>query len=215
LPQVPADTMIDRAPPRRRCRGRQEEMAMSTASTHAPQDAGASRVLAGGFFALQIGLGYEWLMSGLSKVGAGDFPDRLGGVLSGLTSGQSGPFKSFVDSVVIPNGSLFGYLVMLGELAVGIVLIVTSLVYLARSSRLGPRALALLALLAGLACLGGAAMSLNYHLTTGATPPWAISPDPYAPGVDIDSLLVILQLVMAVCYAALLLSLRRRARGAG
>jgi hypothetical protein len=98
---------------------------------------------------------------------------------------------------------------MLGELSVGIVLILTSLLYLFRSARLGSRQRALLIALVAFASLAGAAMSLNYHLTMGANPPWVISPDPYDQGVDLDSIFVILQLIVAAVCAKYLWSLRR------
>ena len=179
---------------------------MSTISVSAPHDAAGTRLLASGLFAVQLCLGYVWLMSGLSKVAAGHFPDNLARVLTGMTQGQSGWYKSFVDGVVIPNGPTFGYLTMLGELAVGIVLILTALLYLVRSAQLGSRERTLLFALVGFASLAGASMSLNYQLTTGANPPWIISPDPYAPGVGVDSIFVILQLILAaVCVRSLVL----------
>lgn len=183
---------------------------MPTASpTPSSDDAAGARLLAAGFFALQIGLGYVWLMSGLSKVTNGSFASKLGTVLTGMTQGQTGPYKSFTDSVVVPNGQLFGYMVMLGELAVGIVLILTALVYLARSSRLGIRGRGILFGLVALASLAAAAMSINYHLSMGANPPWQISSDPYMEGVDPDSVLAILELIVAAVSLRYLMLLRR------
>lgn len=97
-----------------------------------------ARLLLTGFLAVQIFLGYEWLMSGLAKVVAGDFAAGLAATLTDATQEQTGWYKSFIDQVVIPNGQFFGYLVMAGELIVGASLIVASLVWLVRWTRLGP-----------------------------------------------------------------------------
>ncbi len=184
---------------------------MAHASAGSGFASGAQR-LGKGFFVLQIALGYEWLMSGLSKVMTGDFPTKLGGVLHGQAQNQSGPFRSFLDSVVIPNGSLFGWLTMLGELSVGVVLIVVPIVALVRWTGLSVRGQAVAVALIGLAGLGAAVMSVNYHMLTGAVAPWTISPDAFAPGVDVDSILAILELVSAAVCAWYLIGLRRATR---
>ena len=78
-------------------------------------------------------------MSGLSKLLAGDFTGGLAGTLSDMTKDQTGPYKSFIDGVVIPNGQLFGNLVMTGELALGFVLIGSALVWLTWWSQMSAR----------------------------------------------------------------------------
>ncbi len=162
--------------------------------------------LAKGFLALQVALGYEWLMSGLSKVATGGFPSKLGPVLTGMTQNLTGPFKVFIDDVAVPNGPLFGWLSMLGELSVGVVLIAASAVCLLAWQRLGSTGRAVLIGLLGLANLAGAGMSFTYHFVMGAFDPWSISPDPYDQGVDVASLLAILELIAAaVCFRYLLL----------
>ncbi|MGZ6267386.1 MAG: hypothetical protein ACXWM8_00415 [Candidatus Limnocylindrales bacterium] len=171
------------------------------------------RMLVWGFFGVQFFLGYEWLMSGLAKVVAGDFASSLAGTLSDMTKDQTGWYKSFIDGVVIPNGPTFGYLVMLGELSVGTVLIVTSLICFARWADLSSRNRGFLLALVAFAGLVGASMSLNFHLAMGANPPWMIAADPNDQGVDLDSLLAMLQLVLAtVCLGYLVLARRRADR---
>ncbi len=183
---------------------------------HASDQLGPAGRPVNGFFVLQIALGYEWLLSGLSKVATGDFPSKLGPTLRGMAQNQTGPFKSFLDSAVIPNASLVGWLTMLGELAVGVGLIVLPIVAIASWARLSFRTRAVLLALIGLAGLGAALMSVNYHMLTGAAAPWTISSDPFAPGVDVDSILAILELASAaVCawYLARLVRAPAAARG--
>ena len=158
---------------------------------------GSARPLLVGLLAVQIFLGYEWLMSGLAKVLAGDFASGLANTLSDQTKDLTGPYKSFVDGVVIPNGQLFGYLVMVGELALGLVLIGAALLWLARWSHLGftGRQVVL-----GLIVLGGVIaifMNINFHIAGGASHPWLIAADPNGEGVDLDSLMPVIQIIIS------------------
>jgi uncharacterized membrane protein YphA (DoxX/SURF4 family) len=158
---------------------------------------GSARPLLVGLLAVQIFLGYEWFMSGLAKVLAGDFASGLANTLSDQTKDLTGPYKSFVDSVVIPNGQLFGYLVMVGELALGLVLIGAALLWVAHWSQLGftGRQVVL-----GLIVLGGVIaifMNINFHIAGGASHPWLIAADPNGEGVDLDSLMPIIQIIIS------------------
>lgn len=185
---------------------------MQVATRTAPMTFSADmRLLAKGFFGLQFLVGYEWLMSGLSKALAGNFASGLAGTLADMTKDQTGWYKSFVDGLAIPNGTLFGYLVMAGEVSVGLVLIATALAAIGAWTRLDLRLrTGLLGLVAG-AALIGTFMSLNFHLAMGATAPWAISPDPNDQGVDLDSLMMIMQVVLASASIGAIVWLRRAA----
>ncbi len=167
-----------------------------------------ARPLLVGLLAVQIFLGYEWLMSGLAKVLAGGFSSGLASSLSDQSKDLSGPYKSFLDGVVIPNGQLFGYLVMLGEVALGVVLIVTALLWMTRWSELsfGGRQLIL-----GLIVLAGGVaifMNVNFHLAAGANHPWLIAADPNGEGVDLDSLMPVIQVILSGVAFAFLRQLR-------
>jgi thiosulfate dehydrogenase (quinone) large subunit len=158
---------------------------------------GSARPLLIGLLAVQIFLGYEWLMSGLSKVLAGDFASSLASTLSDQTKDLTGPYKSFVDGVIIPNGQLFGYLVMAGEIALGVILIGSALLWMTRWSHLS---FAGRQLILGLIVLSGVVaifMNVNFHLAGGANHPWLIAADPNGEGVDLDSLMPIIQTIIA------------------
>jgi hypothetical protein len=174
-----------------------------------------TRVLTAGFFGLQFFVGYEWVMSGASKVLSGNFAGSLAGTLADMTKDQSGWYKSFIDTIAIPNGTLFGYLVMAGELSVGAVLLATSLFALARWPRVGLQGrYAVLGFVAA-AALIGSFMSLNFHLVMGVTPFWQISPDPNDQGVDLDSLMMIMQIVLVAVSVGYIWRLRRGAQEQG
>ena len=159
---------------------------------------GSARPLLIGLLAIQIFLGYEWLMSGLSKVLAGDFATGLADQLTDLSKDLSGWYKSFLDGIVIPNGQLFGYFVMIGELALGVVLIVAALIWLTRWSGMsfGARQILLGVIVAsGVVAI---LMNINFHLANGGTHPWLIAADPFDEGIDLDSLMPVIQAIISV-----------------
>src|SRR5207247_1540723 len=100
-------------------------------------------------------IGYEWFMSGLTKIVRGGFRSGLAADLREKSVGAAGWYKSFLDGSVIPHAVVFGYLIEIGELLIGLALILAALVWLLGWGRL-PRGgrLAVLATTA-LASLGG------------------------------------------------------------
>jgi thiosulfate dehydrogenase [quinone] large subunit len=74
---------------------------------------------------LRIYIGYYMLMQGVRKFER-DFPrgDWVGRQIGDLTGVELYPwYKSFLVGTVVPHQELFGYLVMLGEIAVGFCLL--------------------------------------------------------------------------------------------
>ena len=171
----------------------------------------AARAGALGLLAIQIILGYEWLMSGMTKVVRGGFPGGLAGELQEKSDGAAAWYRSFLDDVVIPNGRAFGVLIILGEIAIGVVLIGAAVSAL-RWSRLGKRTrIGLLAatIVAGAA---GILMNVNFHLANGSAHPWLIPGDGFDEGVDLDSIMPAMQLVLVI-VAASIWRVTRRAEG--
>lgn len=62
-----------------------------------------------------------------------------------------------------------------------------------------------------LASLGGIFMAVNFHLANGAPHPWLIPKDGFDEGVDLDSLLPAVQLVLIGVSVGLWRSLRQGA----
>ena len=185
---------------------------MDRSSTRTPSFDGDARPFLVGLLAVQIFLGYEWLMSGLSKVLAGDFASGLAGTLSDQAKDLTGPYKAFLDTIVIPNGQQFGYLVMAGELALGFVLIVAPLLWLARWSRLTVRGRSIILSLIVLSGVVAIIMNVNFHLMSGANHLWIIAADPNGEGVDLDSVMPVIQLILSAVSLYVLVSLRRATR---
>jgi DoxX. len=88
---------------------------------------------------VRLYLGYEWLSAGLGKLGSPAWTgSHAGAALTGFAQGAltkaggehpdvTGWYAGFLQSFVIPNAGLFGWLVTLGELAVGVALILGAL----------------------------------------------------------------------------------------
>ncbi len=160
------------------------------------QSTGASRIPLIGLLLVQLFVGYEWFMSGLTKIVRGGFPGGLAKDLTEKSAGAAHWYKSFLDGSIIPNATAFGYLIEIGELLVGAALIAAALVWLLRWQQLpqGGR-LAVLATTV-LASLGSIFMAVNFHLANGAPHPWLIPKDGFDESVDLDTLLPMIQLVL-------------------
>lgn len=90
-----------------------------------------------GLLAVQLVVGYEWTVSGLTKIVRGGFSTGLADELREKYEGAAGWYSSFLDSVVIPNGQAFGYAIELGEILIGVVLIGAALIWLFAWERVG------------------------------------------------------------------------------
>src|SRR6266540_6826935 len=149
----------------------------------------ASRLPLVGLLLVQLLVGYEWFVSGLTKVVRGGFPSGLADELREKSEGAAGWYKSFLDGSVIPNASAFGYLIEISELLVGVALIVAAIVWLARWQRLGDGGRVALLGTTIAASLAAIFMAVNFHLANGAPHPWLIPKDGLDEGIDLDSLL--------------------------
>ena len=163
----------------------------------------ASRIPLIGLLVVQLLVGYEWLMSGLTKIVRGGFPSGLADELRDKSQGAAGWYKSFLDGTVIPHASTFGYLIEIGELLVGIALVVAALVWLLRWERLPKGGRLTILATTAIASLVAIFMAVNFHLANGAPHPWFIAKDGFDEGIDLDSLLPAIQLVLIGVSAAL------------
>jgi len=133
---------------------------------------------------------------GLTKIVRGGFPSGLAKELTEKSQDAPGWYRSFLEGSIIPNASAFGYLIEIAELLVGLVLFVAALVWLTRWERLPePGRVGVLATTV-LASLVAVFMAVNFHLANGAPHPWLIPKDGFDEGIDLDSLLPAIQLVL-------------------
>lgn len=160
---------------------------------------------------IQIFVGYEWFDSGLTKVVDGGFPAGLAADLHDRVKDAAGWYRSFVDGSIIPHGVLFGYLIEIGELLVGIAFIAVALLWIFRWDRLPDvTRLALLAVSIA-AALAGIFMAVNFHLANGGTHPWLIPKSGFDESIDLDALLPAVQLVFIVLSVGAWRAIRRAA----
>ena len=173
---------------------------------------GEGRIALIGLLIVQAFIGYEWFMSGLVKVVRGGFPSGLGDELTEKSEGISGWYESFLDSAILPNSELFGYLIIVSEIAIGVAFIVAAAVWLWRWERLTINGRMAVLAATALAAIGAIFLNINFHLANGSAHPWLLPEDGFDEGVDLDSLLPLLQVVLLVISTKLLLTLRRTTR---
>ncbi|KGX93978.1 Crp/Fnr family transcriptional regulator [Pontibacillus halophilus JSM 076056 = DSM 19796] len=86
-----------------------------------------SKVAAVLWTVIRVYLGYTWLTAGISKIGggfnAGGFLQGAVGKATGEHPAVQGWWAGFLESVAIPNANFFTFLVMWGEVLVGLALI--------------------------------------------------------------------------------------------
>ena len=165
-----------------------------------------------GLLLVQAFIGYEWFMSGITKIVRGGFPSGLADELRDKSPGTVGWYKSFLDGSVIPNATAFGYLIEIGELLIGIALVAAALVWLFSWQRLPSGGRVALLLVAALASFGAIFMNVNFHLANTSAHPWFIPKDGFDEGVDLDSLMPAIELVLLAVSTSFLVALRRRTK---
>src|SRR5918994_7809033 len=91
----------------------------------------ADTMMAPVWLLVRVYLGYLWLMAGIDKVMEGGWiGEGAGGGVKGFAQGAMAQttgehpqvtqwYASFLENVVVPNATLFSYLVILGETLVG------------------------------------------------------------------------------------------------
>jgi hypothetical protein len=109
----------------------------------------------------------------------------------------------------------WGYAIEIGELLIGVVLIGSALIGLFGWERVGARARSYVLVLTMLATLAGVAMNVGFHLANGSAHPWLIPADGFDEGVDLDSLVPAIQLVLAGVSGRLWWLGRRAQQGKG
>lgn len=153
---------------------------------------------------VQVVIGYEWLVSALTKLERGDFAAGLSTQLGDMSKGSPGWYRSFLTSIVLPHAQAFGYAIELTELAVGLVLIGVAVALIARPALELPR----LAIGATLAAAAAAlVLVVNFEVANGAGFGLSLGQDTFDEGVDLDTLMTGLQLALLVFWGT---ALRRR-----
>ncbi len=165
-----------------------------------------------GLLVVQVVVGYEWLLSGLTKLVRGGFPQGLGDELDEMSEEAAGWVRSFLDYAIIPNATAFGYLIEIVELLVGIVLIVAAFLWLFRWETMRRRQREGMLLGTALACGAGIFMNVQFYLASGEPPPFFLAREPFDEGVGLDVIMPMLEVILAGVALWTLFSLRRARR---
>ena len=149
-------------------------------------------------------------MSGITKIVRGGFPGGLAEELQAKSQGAASWYGSFLDSVVIPNGTLFGVLIIVAEVAVGAALIAAAALWAFRWDTFGTTGRTAVLAVTLAAAIAGILMNVNFHLANGSAHPWIIPSDGFDEGVDLDSFMPGVQLVLAFVSVSVWKALRRQ-----
>lgn len=182
-------------------------LASSTSATNNSRER-PSHVMTG-FLLVQLIIGYEWLISGVVKFVRGGFPAGLSEELSKKVPEMAAWYGRFITNVVIPNGVVAGYAIEIAELLAGVALIGGPLIALFAWDRVSDRVRTLVLLAVAVASIGGAVLAINLHLANAGSHPWLLPSDPNDEGIDLDSVLPAMQIVIATISIMQLRRLRR------
>lgn len=167
----------------------------------------------GGLLVVTLVIGYEWFISGLVKFVRGEFPAGLAEELLEKSQGTAEWYAAFLRRAVIPNAEIFGYFIELSELLAGLALLAGPLIWLFAWDRVSDRIRSVVLLFIALATIGGTLLAINLHLANGAAHPWLIPGDAFDEGIDLDSVLPAIQIVIATVSIIHLRRLRRTPTG--
>ena len=162
-----------------------------------------------GLLAVQIFIGYEWFISGITKIVRGGFPAGLADDVAAKSPGAPAWYaNSILDNVVIPHANAFGYLIEFGEVFVGVTLVAGAAIWLFQWERLPRPSRAVTLGLIAFAALAGVFINVNLHLFNGSPHPWLLPGSGFDEGVDLDSLMPAIQLAIAGVAGVMLWEMR-------
>ncbi|HEY3576701.1 MAG TPA: hypothetical protein VGK68_01750 [Gaiellaceae bacterium] len=160
---------------------------------------------------VQICVGYEWLISGLTKAVHGDFTSGLPAQLHEMSKSAPGWYRSFLTNGVIPHSQPFAYAIVAAELVAGMLLLGAAIALLVRGTSLSPRIHRDLRLVTAAAVLVGLVLAVNFELANGGTFGLSLAKDSFDEGVDLDTIMVGLQIALFVFGVKGLVRRERRA----
>jgi hypothetical protein len=185
--------------------------------TNSPSDPFDNTVCRAGLVALlvvQLIMGYEWLVSGVTKMASGTFVSGLADNLRSNADSAPGFYRDLIHSTLIPNARTLAVLIEMGEIAVGVAFIVAALVWLTRWSRLSTPTQSALLGTTMVAALGASFMALNFHLARGGNHPWLIPADGMDETIDVDTVLVLMQMTILFFAGYVLLQVSHESQAA-
>lgn len=162
-----------------------------------------------GLLLVEMIIGYEWLVSGVAKFVRGGFPSGLAGAFLEKSVGAPAWYTTLMQSIVIPYAKVFGYLIEISEVLAGVALVAGPLIWLFAWDRVSDRVRYAVLFFTAVAAIGGTFLAINLHLANGAAHPWLIPGTGFDEGIDLDSILPAIQIVIAIVSIILFRRLRR------
>ena len=167
-----------------------------------------------GLLLVEMIIGYEWFMSGLVKIVRGDFPAGLAASLVEKAADTPAWYTSLMNSAFIPNAVAFGYVIEVAEILAGVALIAGPLLWLIAWDRVSDRIRKAVLFFIVAATIGGAFLAINLHIANGGGHPWLIAASSFDEGIDLDSVLPAMQIVIAIVSIILYQRLRQEPQDA-
>jgi uncharacterized membrane protein YphA (DoxX/SURF4 family) len=182
----------------------------SAETAHVHRMAGQGRIGLLGLLAVQAIIGYEWLVSGLAKI-FGGFVGQFGAKLPDSSQAAPDWFKAILNAVVAPSPTFWAVVIELGETLIGVALIGAAALWAWRLDRLPRIAHVLLVAVTALAAISATVLAITLHVMNGGSHPWLLPSNAFDEGVDLDSLLPAIQVVLFVVSVCLLRQMRKAA----
>lgn len=146
---------------------------------------------------LLLVIAYQWIIAFFNKVVTKNYFNELQKQMKDSVSNITfHPYATLLKNVGIPNYHLFGVLVMLGELFVGVIFLLYAIQKLMKKNSI------LLAKLGFIATIIGAFMNLNYALLGGDT----LFVDPgnaFQEAISVDWFMFLMQITLVIYFYAL------------
>ena len=130
---------------------------------------------------LQLIVGLEWLISGINKILVGTFPQSLAVALrTGHTVAPALAhhprmwYATFLQTVILPNSLFLGYLIMIGEVTIGTLMLISAVLLLGwplRSDTLSLSAARWQFVFTACATVVGVFMDINFNIWKGKVLP--------------------------------------------
>lgn len=164
------------------------------------------------FLAFQMILGFEWFWSGIAKfIMPGGFPASLPGELGEIIENAPAWYANLLSGFVLPQAILFGYVIEIAELLIGIAFLFGPLIWFFVWNRTPDLIKSALFSLTAAAAIGGFFMAANFHFAMGYAHPWLLPTSGLDESVDFDSMVAAMQILIAVINILALGYLRKAA----
>ena len=150
------------------------------------------------FLVFQMILGFEWFWSGVAKViMPGGFPASLPQELAEIIESAPAWYANFLAGFVLPNSTLFGYVIEIAEILIGVAFLFGPLIWFFVWDRVPRFIKSALFSLTAAAAIGGFFMAVNFHIAMGYGHPWILPSSGLDESVDFDSMVAAIQIVIA------------------